>query len=366
MDQHWVNGVAGNRHATGNRWLCHQLLRDKALLNEKSTVRDRASWLSVFICILCAGCSGPQSTLDPIGPAASIISWLWWGMFSFFTLVLVVVVCLWIYAMGRKSSAPNEAHAKRVHRRWLVGGGLILPLFSVTVILAVGIPAGQRVASLPSQGQAPLRVEVVAHQWWWEVRYPDAEVVIANQFYLPVDQTVDIYVTSPDVIHSFWVPRLGGKIDVIPGRTNHLRLQASDTGIMRGQCAEFCGVGHAHMVLDVEVLTAQSFDSWLQQRQQPIEVPAEHRAAAEMFAESCGHCHAVTGVTTGASAPDLSDVGERRLLGAGRRHKERIDVERWLATHPTFVEGASAPDHRKLAVDERGRIAAWLETLGND
>lgn len=368
VDQYRVKRVSGDRHTTEDRLLCHQLLPYKTLKDEKSTARNSAGWLLILVCIFCAGCDGsqPQSTLNPAGPSALIISWLWWGMFSFFTLVLLVVVALWIYAMRRQSDVPDLARAKRVNARWIIGGGVILPLTTVIVLLVVGIPAGQRVLSLPASEQTPLVVEVVGHRWWWEIRYPDADVVIANQLYLPVDQPVDFYVTTEDVIHAFWVPRLGGKIDLIPGRTNHLRLQAFDTGTMRGQCAEFCGAGHAHMVLDVEVLEVADFEAWLQRRQQPVEVPAVHKDAARAFTDHCGHCHTVTGVSSGASAPDLTDVGARRLLGSGIRQGEHPTIERWLNTHPTFIKGGSTPDHRLLAEDEHSKIAAWLETLGND
>lgn len=345
--------------------MCHQLLPFKRLWGDCSNVRRGVGWLLVSLCIGCMGCSGPQSILDPAGPSALIISWLWWGMFSFFTLVFVIVVTLWIYAMRKGSQVPDSARARVIHNRWIIGGGIILPLTTVTVLLAVGIPAGQRVLLLPPSEQAPLRVDVVGHRWWWEIRYPDADVIIANQLYVPVNRPLDFHVTTADVIHSFWVPRLGRKIDMVPGRVHQVSLLASSVGTMRGQCAEFCGTGHAHMVLDVEVLEADAFESWLQQRQQPIDVPAEYAAAADAFRDHCGDCHRVAGISTGTSAPDLSDVGARRLLGAGMR-SEDLNVGQWLATHPTFVKESSTLDHSQLAVTERSEIAAWLETLGND
>lgn len=365
VNQHRMNRVTENGHATGNGWLCHQLLPIKRFLIGSNITRMYKLWLLVAISFTFAGCSGPQSILDPAGPSALIISWLWWGMFAFFTLVWLVVVCLWIYASRRQNEAPDSQRARLIHRRWIIGGGIILPLTSVTVLLVLGIPAGQRVL-LSNTDKAPMRVEVVGHRWWWEIRYPDASVVTANQFYLPVERPVDVYVTTEDVIHSFWVPRLAGKIDLIPGRVNHIRLQASSMGTMRGQCAEFCGAGHAHMLLNVEVLAPAEFNAWLQRRQQDVEVPAEHSAGAAAFVEHCGHCHSVSGVTTGDSAPDLSDVGNRRLLGAGLQVEQRRSVSSWLATHPTWFEGVKTPDHRKLAPERRSEIAAWLETLGHE
>ena len=177
---------------------------------------------------------------------------VWWAMFGFSVVVLVVVSALWIYAMLRQPRTHSAEEAKRINRRWIIGGGLVLPTVSIVALLAFGIPTGRSMLPLPVEGEQPLRVQVIGHQWWWEVRYPESGVVTANQFILPIDRPVDVEVTSADVIHSFWVPRLGGKLDMVPGRTNTLRLQASQTGVFRGQCSEFCGSQHAHMILHVE------------------------------------------------------------------------------------------------------------------
>lgn len=312
------------------------------------------------------GCTGAQSTLDPAGPSAQIIAYLWWGMFSFFTLVLLVVVALWIYAMRRKPRELTPDAARTLHKRWLLGGGIVLPAVSVITILAFGIPAGQTILLLPESDQPPLRVEVIAHRWWWEFRYPELGITTANQLYLPVDVPIDIHGTATDVIHAFWVPRLGGKIDLVPGRTNRLRLQAATTGSMRGQCTEFCGSGHAHMIFAVEIVDADQFDAWQQRRQRPVVVPEQHANAVAPFQENCGSCHTVTGISEGQGAPDLTEIGNRRLLGAGLQRNQQLSVEQWLSRHPTLSQGGDTPDHRQMVPDQRTRIAAWLETLGND
>lgn len=291
-----------------------------------------------------------------------MIAWLWWGMFGFFALVLVGVISLWLYAMQRSPDAENASQKSRLPNRWILGGGIILPLASVTVLLAVGIPAGQRVLTLPSTTEA-LRIEVKAQRWWWEFHYPQAGITTANQLYLPASVPIEIHGTSEDVIHSFWVPSLGGKIDLIPGRVNSIRLQADQPGIMRGQCAEFCGSGHAHMIFRVHVLSQADFDNWQQRRQQAVTVPAEHQPAAEAFRQHCGDCHTITGISNGSGAPDLSNIGARRLLGSGRRRGEDIGIAEWLQTHPTSVQGTDTPPHQQLAPEHHDAIAAWLETL---
>ena len=183
-------------------------------------------------------------------------------MFAVFSLVLLVVVGLWLYAMGRDPGTLDAAQARRVHRRWIIGGGILLPLGCITVLLAFGIPMGHSMLPLPpAQGEA-LEIHVTAHQWRWEVRYPEAGIALRDELHIPAGRPVDIHLSSADVIHSFWVPRLGGKLDAIPGRTHVLRLQADAPGVYRGQCAEFCGSGHAHMQFRVIAHTADDFRAW--------------------------------------------------------------------------------------------------------
>ena len=184
-------------------------------------------------------------------------------MFAFATVVLLAVVALWIHAMRRDPGDPSAARSKRVHSRWLVGGGLVLPLASVTVLLGFGIPIGHNMLPLPT-GEDVVRIDVTGHQWWWEVTYPEAGVSLRDELHIPVGVPVDVHITGGDVIHSFWVPRLGGKLDAIPGHTGVLRLRAQAPGIYRGQCAEFCGTGHAHMSFTVEAHPRPDFDAWLE------------------------------------------------------------------------------------------------------
>lgn len=223
-----------------------------------------ASRLLPGIPLALAGCAGPYSILDPAGPSAAAAAWLWWGMFAVFSLVLLVVAGLWLYAMARDPGTLDAAQAERVHRRWIIGGGILLPLGCITVLLAFGIPAGHSMLPLPPATGAALEIRVTAHQWRWEVRYPEAGIALRDELHIPAGRPVDIHLSSADVIHSFWVPRLGGKLDAIPGRTHVLRLQADAPGLYRGQCAEFCGRDHAHMQFRVIAHTADDFRAWWQ------------------------------------------------------------------------------------------------------
>ncbi|MEH6565236.1 MAG: cytochrome c oxidase subunit II [Halopseudomonas sp.] len=208
-----------------------------------------------------------MSALQPAGPSAQASAWLWWGMFGFFTLVLVVVVLLWLYAIRRDPGEVSDRQAQRSQNRWIVGGGLVLPILSITALLIVGIALGQRMLALPLATGEPLQIEITAHQWWWEISYPGSDIVLRDEVHIPAGVPVDLQLTSADVVHSFWVPRLGGKMDMFPGRTNTLRLEADHPGIYHGSCSEFCGQGHAHMHFTVEAHEPAAFEAWLKQRQ---------------------------------------------------------------------------------------------------
>lgn len=198
--------------------------------------------------------------LQPAGPAAGEAAGLWWGMFVFFTLVWLAVAALWGYAMFRKAKGVSGADARRMHTRWVVGGGIVLPVVSIAVILWFGIPAGHRMLPLPPEEGEALRIEVTARQWQWDVRYPASGIETVDTLHIPAGVPVDVHLRSADVIHSFWVPQLAGKLDAIPGRTNVLRLQADAPGVYRGQCLEYCGLEHAHMQFTVEAHTQEEFN----------------------------------------------------------------------------------------------------------
>lgn len=198
---------------------------------------------------------GPLSALDPAGPASADVAAVWWAMLWGATAIFAVTVALAVYAACRR-----PAPAARAPVAWLlVGGGLILPGVVIVALLAYGVRAGH--AMLP--GAAPaFRVDVTAQQWRWTAQYPEDELVgeaVDNRIIIPAGKPVHLKVKSIDVIHSFWVPRLGGKIDAVPGHENTIRLQADRPGIYRGVCAEFCGELHAHMYMEVEALDEPAF-----------------------------------------------------------------------------------------------------------
>lgn len=249
------------RVAGDSRFALDRLGRYRGWLGHGGIVRAGAA--SVLLASL-GGCAGPQSTLDPAGPSARAIALVWWWMLGVSAAVLVAVLLLWLAGMRRKP-APRPAR-QGAERAWLIGGGIVLPTVAIAALLGFGADAGLHQLPLPGLAPAPLRIDAVASQWRWEFRYGgDAGPRLENRLRLPAGRPVDIHTRSGDVIHSLWVPTLAGKLDAIPGRTLVLRLQAQQPGRWRGQCAEFCGIGHAHMVFEVEALPAAEFDAWLRE-----------------------------------------------------------------------------------------------------
>ena len=206
-----------------------------------------------------AGCSGPGSTLDPAGPSAASIATLWWVMLAGSAALFALVMILFVQVIRRPGWGSGVSPA-----RWIVLGGLVLPAVVLPPLVAYGLVSGERL--LPLMGNAPPRIEAEGRQWVWTFRYPNqGGVVTRNVLHLPAGVPVDIVVTSADVIHSFWVPRLAGKIDAVPGHANLLRLQADEAGRYDGRCSEFCGLAHTRMRFAVVVHRAEDFAAALAQ-----------------------------------------------------------------------------------------------------
>ncbi len=200
-----------------------------------------------------------MSTLAPAGQAATDIAWITWVMLAGAVLLMALMSALWLHASHPARAEPLRWSDQRI----LIGGGLILPLSVIVLLLIYGVRSGQSMLPVDAPD---LQVRAIGHQWWWQFEYtgPDGRVVrLANELHLPVDVRVDVLIESVDVIHSFWVPALGGKLDAIPGRTNTLRLMPTRPGRYQGQCAEFCGAGHAHMRFEVTVHEAGAYANWL-------------------------------------------------------------------------------------------------------
>ncbi len=204
-----------------------------------------------------AGCSGPLSTLDPAGPSAAAIATLWWIMFWGSVAIFIIVMALFSLAIWRTGALPQLKA-----RTWIVQGGLVFPGVLVGALLVAALVLGERIIAKPLENQ-PLQVAAEGRMWAWGFSYPQGGEGETDVLHIPAGQPVDVLLTSQDVIHSFWVPRLAGKIDAIPGHQNVIRIQADRPGVYRGLCAEFCGTGHTVMDFRVEAHAPEEYEAAL-------------------------------------------------------------------------------------------------------
>jgi cytochrome c oxidase subunit 2 len=316
------------------------------------------------LALLLAGCDGVQTPLDPWGPQAGRIAWLTWLLFGGGTAIFLLVMGL----LGWALLAPERLRRAFGGRGFVIGGGIVFPTVTLAALLAVSLGVS-RALVLPG-AEAPLRIEVIGRQYWWEVRYPDlgAEVITANALHLPRGQEVELLLSSADVIHSLWVPNLHGKMDMIPGRVNRQRLTADRTGVLRGQCAEFCGVQHSIMALDVVVQEPEEFAAWARRQAEPVAPPEEPllaRGMAAFGAHGCGACHAVRGTEwQGRLAPDLSRIGSRATLAAGALETHPATLAGWIAGAQDIKPGNAMPAYgRSIGAADLLALAAWLDSL---
>lgn len=252
---------------------------------------------------------------------------------------------------------------------WTVGAGIAFPAVVLSALLAYDV---LRTAGLDRPPiSAPVVIGITGHLWWWEIRYHDPAsgrwIVGANELRLPAGRTVQLGLESADVIHSFWVPTLGGKMDLVPGRTNRLLITALAPGVHRGVCAEYCGTQHARIALHVVVETPEDFDRWLAAQAAAASTPTDatlERGRRAFLDHGCAGCHAVRGVAEGSSlGPDLTHVGSRLHLGAGTLPNGRDALTRWIANPQDFKPGARMPSFQHLDRATLDALAAYLSHL---
>ena len=299
-----------------------------------------------------------MSTLDPAGPAAALIARLWWVLLAICLAVFVVVCALLLHAaLRRRDRDPVDlpsprfpsAAAERRTVGWALLGGAGIPAVILVGIFAVSMRA---MGALEPDDEASLTILVTGHQFWWDVVYLDVDgmplVRTANEIRIPVGRPVELRLASADVIHSFWVPRLAGKLDMIPGITNVLRIVADEPGRYRGQCAEYCGVQHTRMALVLEALPDTAFERWLAWNRAPAVEPSPGslaEAGREVFLRSaCVACHAIRGVRAEADlGPDLTHFAGRRTLGAAMLPNNRGNLGGWIAGPQSVKPGIRMP-----------------------
>jgi cytochrome c oxidase subunit II len=312
-------------------------------------------------------CGGDSpSVLDPASDATDRVAGLWWVLFWISAAVVVVVTGFLIAAARRRGGRLGgdiDRHAVPWGNRFVVVGGMVVPgvILAGTFVFSLGVLDD---LAAPSEDPA-VRVEVVSHTWWWEVRYPD-DVVTANEIVIPVGEPVELVLPTADVIHSFWVPELQVKEDHIPGTDNTLWITADHAGEFRGQCAEFCGLQHAHMEFRVLALAEDDFDDWLADEAEPAREPDLPTAEAgeEIFAgASCAGCHTIRGTSAdGELGPDLTHLASRQTIGAGLIGLTPDNLADFIADPQDDKPGVSMPP-TELTEEEVDAVVAYLMEL---
>jgi len=314
-------------------------------------------------CMLLASCAGAPSTLDPHGPAAAQVANLWWVLFGIAVVVFVVVLGLLGYGLFRSRRDTARGVGIGDGRLFIGIGGAIIPavILVAVIVVAVGAESAISAASTPAY-----TIEVVGHQWWWEVRYPDQQIIAANELHIPVGQPVRLNITSADVNHSFWVPQLQVKLDLIPGQTNSTWLQADQAGEYRGECAEYCGMQHAHMGLLVVAEPADQVARWIANEQRRADDPTDPlltQGKQVFLGSACVYCHAIRGTdASGTLGPDLTHLASRRTIGAGALKNNRGNLAGWIINSQTIKPGNKMPP---MYLDSQSlqALLAYLESL---
>jgi cytochrome c oxidase subunit 2 len=297
---------------------------------------------------------GIQSALHPQGPQAVAIAEIAWMLFVGAAVIFVLVAALVGWA------AFGRTRGWLAGERAVVAGGILLPGGVLTALLIHTLLVAGRLDA--AAAEPDLRIEVVGEQWWWRVRYLDdagnVDFVTANEIRVPVGSSVELRLRSADVLHSLWIPALAGKLDMIPGKDNRLRVEASRAGVFRGQCAEYCGGPHAQMALFVVAAEAPEFLHWRESQRAPA------AGGSALFLSHCAACHTVRGTAAaGVLGPDLTHVGSRLSIGAGILPNDVGTIAGWIASSQHLKPGNLMPAFRDFAGEELNALAHYVASL---
>jgi cytochrome c oxidase subunit II len=331
----------------------------------------RLSPALLLLCLPLGGCQHWQSVLNAQGPAASSLARMFWIFVAVLATVWVLTMVALLLSLRRRRPVDADPLATNpaTERRMTITISVAVGLTLLTVISLTGLSyAAQKVLFAHKDGA--LTLLVTGQQWWWKITYEDFQpnrvFTTANEIHIPVGEPVLIKLESSDVIHSFWVPSLTGKMDAITGRQNQIQIQADRPGIYRGQCAEYCGLQHAHMGLLVVAESKEDFERWREQQISSAIPPRdeERQRGMEIFlSKPCTMCHQIRGTDAGGKiAPDLTHVGSRRTIAAGTLENTRGNLAAWIVDPQGIKPGAHMPVI-KLEPDEVQPLAVYLESL---
>lgn len=309
-----------------------------------------------------------QSVVRPVSEQAEGIYYIWWAMFWVAVIVFCFVMGVLFVGLIRQRGRPARRLSYVASRNLVIGAGVALPLLTVAFLVGGSLMLGRQISAQPPENA--LTIRVTGWMWWWQIDYLDGEgrvvATTANEMHVPVGRPVHLLLESQDVIHSFWVPQLHGKTDMIPGRTNTSWFTPTQPGVFRGQCAEFCGREHALMAFLVVAEPADQFSSWLENQRHSAREPrssAEQRGQDVFFAKGCQDCHSIRGTeASGETAPDLTHFASRQTLAAVTRKSSRGHLAGWIADPQAIKPGAKMP-RTLFESQEFLDLLSYLESL---
>jgi cytochrome c oxidase subunit 2 len=308
------------------------------------------------LALLAAG----QNVLHPHSHAQHEINVLWWVMFVAscvgFTLVAFLLLLGWL--RRNKPTLPFGI-GERGATGLVIGLGIALPILLLSALFFWSDVFVIRSTAAPKPGSTSMSVRVIGHQWWWEIRYPGTPAVTANELHIPTGTRVDVLGTTADVIHSIWLPELNRKIDVVPGRVNRLLLDTDRPGTYQGECSEYCGLQHAHMLLYAIAQPRAQFEAWLRRESQPTA-----NGNDQLFISAgCGNCHQIRGTSAvGQVGPDLTHVASRMTLAAGTIPNDRAHLRAWIED-PQHVKPGNKMPELHVSQQELTALTNYLESL---
>jgi len=331
--------------------------------------------LTPACCLALCACSSPTNMLAPGGPAAAGIARL--GTFAlilFSAVTIAVWLLLGVITMRRRGSFSEHAPVEEapVGQGWLMIFGFAIPAGVLALLFVLMLSTMKRFPIAPAHAMdAPAAIRVTGRQWWFDAEYlgnaPNEAVHVAGELHVPVGQPVDVQLQTRDVIHSFWIPRLHGKVDLVPGFVNHVRLQADQPGVYEGRCAEFCGVQHAHMLLRVFADRPDAFEAWVAHQRKPASEPQDGfaRHGRDVFmSAACPICHTIRGTPAqGAVGPDLTHLASRSRIAGESLSNDPANLEAWVVHAQSLKKGAQMPDLPQFRGDDLRALVAYLQGL---
>jgi cytochrome c oxidase subunit 2 len=344
------------------------------MCTERSSRRDIRWATTLGAAALLAACNGTTSYMDATGTAGKHEATLGWWLTAVSCVVVLFVSVAVLLGMARHRDDPHLGDEEVMARREVKSGLSWIYVGVAVSVVILAISFGGTLVTLNAASRPritpSLTIDVTGHQWWWEITYSQADdpslgFTTANEVHLPVGEPVRVRLHSADVIHSFWLPQIAGKMDVIPGQVNETWLEARKPGDSRGMCGEYCGMQHAVMALDVRAESPEAFRQWADERRAGAKAPTTASASAGrvVFARSCGVCHAVAGTEAlGRMGPDLTHLASRPTIGAGALTNSSEHLARWIRNAPGVKEGVRMPP-MALTDAELRDVVAYLGTL---